>query len=152
MKKNKVKEVEAVKATIEAAGLEPRLTGGRFEFLSKPSGSHELTMEMIWDGAGYNKEKELILIEAELCNPLNKGHLQQHLTRLLVMKAAGLDVTKLIWIIYNTCSRQLYEIVCLWKHMLGKMSHIGLPEMEIRNPNGEIISWWNYGHEFRRYL
>jgi hypothetical protein len=156
MKAAKRAERQAVTAVERVTGLTPRhgkgkgLHGGRFVYVARDARNKPRVVHFEWDGAATDDGGRLVVLEAELDPGLNAVHLQSHLARLPLMARAGDVVSKVIWIVRRARRRQLVEIVDTWIAHYGPLFDRPVPEMEVRAPDGKVMSWWISGQMQRR--
>jgi hypothetical protein len=145
MNEEKRQELAAVRTVMQAEGIRPRrsttASSGRFHYSRADGGGQIRSLGFEWDGAGYDKDGKLIIIEAELNGSLNASHIQGHLARLPLMISSGDCVEKIIWVIRPSRRRQLIDLVSSWMIFYEPSLKIRMPEMLIRSPRGEEIIW-----------
>ena len=108
---------------------------GRFRFKTKKGQQ----MTFIWDGAAISKTGDVVLIEEELCSPVDI-HIQGHLSRVAVMIAKGHRVRKLIWVTFPNQFRRLYNIVESWRQMLFECHQAITPPCDYLDQHGTLIA------------
>ena len=112
--------------------------------LTKISGKFTLTthkyddMVFIWDGAAISSDGKLILIEEELCTPVDL-HIQGHVSRVAVMLAHGVNVTKVVWVTRPKDFDSLFRIVESWRNALFGSLRVSTPPCEYLDPSGAIL-------------
>jgi hypothetical protein len=138
-------ERRAVYAVLRAAQLRRRkgksrgATGGKFLYVARDDREARRWISFEWDGAGYDANGGLVVLEAELAGSLNASHIQSHLTRLAIMEANGDPVARVIWIIRPSRKRQLEEIIANWRVFFEAAASCELPPMEAWSQDGALI-------------
>ena len=92
---------------------------------------------MIWDGAGYDKENKLVLIEAELTHELVVSHIHSHLSRVVCMLGANKEVSCIAWVVFPSMEEEIKKIVEEWLHFFTKGSNVSYPLVEYWDDSGK---------------
>jgi hypothetical protein len=143
MNEERKKELAAVRAVMQAEGIRPRrqktASSGRFHYSRMDDRGRIRSLGFEWDGAGFDENGRLIIIEAELNGSLNASHIQGHLARLPLMISSGDCVEEIIWVIRPSKKRQLTDIISDWMIFSEPSLRIKMPRMVIESPEGEPI-------------
>lgn len=134
--------INAMRATNTSRRRAPSAgpTGGRFDYVDVDETGKRRCLKFEWDGAGHDLQGHLIIFEAELTGPLKSDHICVHLARLPIMRSRGDNMEKLVWIVPSLWHEQLREILGSWKYFSGPICTHQLPHMEIRAPDGRLMS------------
>ena len=139
MSKNKRREQLAVYKVIKAKGLKPRFKAYRKRYSGEIICQCNKTgkeLRMIWDGAGYDEDSKLVLIEAELTHDLVVSHIHSHLSRVVCMQGANIEASCLAWVVFPSQIQNIKGIVEDWLHFFTSVSSVQFPMIEYWDDKG----------------
>ena len=108
---------------------------GRFSHST--SAGHSMTF--VWDGAAISEGGEILLIEEEICTPVEL-HVQGHVSRAALMINSGMRIRKIVWVTRDDEFHRLYRIVESWRHAMMEAFGARTPPCDYLDSEGTLMA------------
>ena len=99
---------------------------------------HPEDIEFRFDGAGIDREGELVVVEEE-SGPITSLHIYGHLARLLVMAVLGDPVAAVGWVVEERHLENLRRVIRPWYNLASRFSKVSIPRPYYMSTEGEIL-------------
>ena len=116
---------------------DPRFThiSGRFRYQT----SENQPLTFIWDGAAISEDGNLLLIEEEICSPVDI-HIQGHVTRIAYQVKQGVQIHKVIWVTKREYLQRLMALVETWRQALVDAFEAQTPPCDYLSEDGTLLA------------